>query len=205
MNRKTAWILPLVILLAAGLVIAQDHAPAAKPIVVAIVDVSGVLNSLEEKAQVEAELQAEATTLKDEERTRKDELKQLDSDLKYLAVGTDDYNAKQQQLQMKQIELQTWSVYQTQRMSRESTRRIFELYQKFLAASERVAKSNGYDLVLYKEQPLDRIGANLDNLKPENLAEVIQSRKVVWAADGLDITDQVRTLMDNDFRSGEKK
>ncbi|MCC7147283.1 MAG: OmpH family outer membrane protein [Phycisphaeraceae bacterium] len=199
MNSKFAWSFSAFALLTlAGLLVAQNNAPATSPARIAVVDVSAVLNGLEEKVQIEADLQVEGQRLKDEEKARQEELRQLESDLKMLSPDNDGYAAKQQQFDQKRVELQAWSVYHTQRLSRDSASRVVALYKKLLETIKKSAQTSGYDLVLFKDQPLDRI-AGLDNLKPEQAVELIQNRKVLFAADPFDITDQVRNLMNNEF------
>ena len=60
----------------------------------------------------------------------------------------------------------------------------------------RVAKENGYDVVLYKEQEPD-----FQNVKAEAINQMIQLRKVLWSADDLDLTDQAVTRMNNEYKN----
>ena len=108
--------------------------------------------------------------------------------------GTPAFNEKQAQLEQKAIELQAWRGYQNQRLNRERGLQIERLYRNVTDTIGRVAEENGFDIVMFKERPVDFTGA-----KPEALKTLIQVRKVLWAAEQLDLTDQVIQMMNNDF------
>lgn len=170
-----------------------------RPTAVAVADVQTVFESLKEKMQIEADLKTRLEQLNQEEQKQKTDLQSLKSDLEILAPGTPAFNEKQDQLEQKAIELQSWINFQTQKLNRERGMQIERLYRKMVEAIGRVAQQGGYDAVLFKERPVDFTGA-----KPEALNTLIQVRKVLWSADELDITDQVTQMMNNEFTNSTK-
>ncbi|MEX0775432.1 MAG: OmpH family outer membrane protein [Phycisphaeraceae bacterium] len=186
----------LAALLLAGLMTSPALAQKARPTAIAVVDVQKVFDSLQEKNQVEADLQSRANALKQEETDRRKKLDDLQKDLEMLAPGTTAHTQKQEDLERQAVELQAWQQFQNQKLQRERSLQIEGLYRKILDAIGRVAKEAGYDLVLFKEGAIDFKNAN-----PQQLAALIQVRKVLWSAPDLDVTDQVTQRMNNEYKN----
>lgn len=76
-----------------------------------------------------------------------------------------------------------------------------DLYPKALAAAKDFASKNGYDVVIMDDRPIPLPDAG--TVKDYN--EVIQRKRVIYAKDGMDITEQVITLMNNEYAASTKK
>ena len=199
MKSKTMWAALILIVSIGFLGLAGANASymlAGRPTATGVVDVQMVFESLKEKMQIEADLKSQLEQLNLQEQEQKQELQELKSDLDILAPDSPAYNEKQNQLEQKAIELQTWRTFQTQKLNRERGLQIERLYRKLIEAVGNVAQQNGFDLIMFKEKPVDFRGA-----KPEALNTLIQVRKVLWAAQDLDLTDQVTQLMNNQFNN----
>jgi len=173
-----------------------NHYLAGKPTAVAVVDVQRAFDSLQEKDQIEADLRAEAERLKVDEENKKKSIRELQADLEILAQGAPAWKQKKAALDTALIELQVWRSFETNKLNRERGVQIENLYRKVVDAIGRVAKDNGYDVVLFKEKPVEFKGA-----KPEQIPTLIQVRKVLWSADELDLTDLVIQQMNAQFRN----
>ena len=185
------------LLLAGGLAVAlAAGAVKGRPTALAVVDVQKTFDSLSEKVQVEADLQSAADKIKQEELDRQKDLKQLQEDLGILARNTPAFTQKSDELEKKVVEFQAWRNWQTAKLSRERGVRIEDIYRKLTDAIGRVAKESGYDMVLFKEGPI-RFPAD----KPEQISAMVQVRKVLWAADDLDLTEQVIQKMNNEYKN----
>jgi Skp family chaperone for outer membrane proteins len=169
---------------------------AARPTKVAVVDVLKVFNSLQEKANVEADIRQRGERLRNEEEARRKELNDLQNDLQMLAPDTQAYTQKTEQIKSKLIELRVWSTINSDNLQAESSIQLANLYRKMLDTIGRVAKENQYDMVLYKEQQAD-----FQNAKAETINQLIQIRKLLWSSDDLDLTDQVVTRMNNEYKN----
>jgi Skp family chaperone for outer membrane proteins len=185
------------LLLAGGLAVTlAAGAVKGRPTALAVVDVQKSFDSLSEKVQVEADLQSAADKIKQEELDRQKDLKQLQEDLGILARNTAAFTQKSDELEKKVVEFQAWRNWQTAKLSRERGVRIEDIYRKLTDAIGRVAKESGYDMVLFKEGPI-RFPAD----KPEQISAMVQVRKVLWAADDLDLTEQVIQKMNNEYKN----
>jgi Skp family chaperone for outer membrane proteins len=190
----------LMILLGVGyLVTAQEGLYTPRATTVAVIDVSVVLNGLDEKLQVEADLQARVDAGNADLRAREEQVRQIQGDLQLMSPGSAAFDAKRNELDRQAVEFQVMQNYQTQRVNREYSRKFGRLYLNIVDAVGRVAEANGYDLVMFKEHDIDFSG-----VPREQLPAVIQSRKVLYSSRGLDITEQVRTMMNNEYRSATR-
>lgn len=165
-----------------------------RPTAVAVVDLVALFDALKEKMQIEADLKARLDKVMQEEEERKTALKKMQDDLSILAPATPAFEQKQNELEKGAIEMQAWMKFENNKFNRERAVRIEALYRKMLEAIGQVAKQNGCDVALFKERPV-----NFSNAKPEDLQRLIESRKVLWSADELDLTEQVVQKMNNEY------
>ncbi len=176
------------------------HMLSSRPTAVAVVDIAAVLDSMKEKMQIEADLRTQQEEDRSKAEAMASDLKALESDLDILARGTPAYDEKLQELDRKIIEVQSWQQYQQQKYQRESARQMIRLYQKISAKAGEVAKENGYDIVLYKDQPID---VDFRKVEPKMISSVIKTlvsqRKMLWSSDEIDITEQLIQRMNNEF------
>ena len=167
---------------------------SSRPTAVAVVDIQAVFESLKEKMQIEADIKDRLSGLSEQEEQKKKDLQALQSDLDILAPGSPSFLEKQDELERGAINLQSWRNFQNSKLNRERALYIERLYRKMVDAVGQTATDNGFDVVLVKEKPVD-----FSNAKPEALTTLIQLRKVLWAAEELDLTDQVIQKMNNEF------
>jgi Skp family chaperone for outer membrane proteins len=176
---------------------ARAQVPAAgKPTVIAVVDVKKVLDNVKENVQIQAEVQSLLDGLDAEASTRQKDLKKMQEDLQLLPPDSPEYNRKGEDLEQKAVNFKAWREYQQRKLEHEKTLRWELLYKRMLDAIARVAQQNGADLVLFKESAPD-----FRNAEPRDVVGAIQMRKVLWVADGLDLTSQVVQMMDNDYKA----
>lgn len=198
MNRQTLKFLAMSALLVVALVVTTQATSnlLARPTAVGVVNIEEVVASLTEKQQLDAEMKTKRDSLAAEQATRQKQIEKLEFDLNALRVGTPAYEAKQEQLQKAVLELQVWIRFEQQKAGRELGLQTERLYKKILTACERVGVDNGYDLVLFRESDVD---ASFEN--PQQLQALIQLRKVLYASDQIDLTDQVIQRMNNEYEN----
>jgi Skp family chaperone for outer membrane proteins len=76
-----------------------------------------------------------------------------------------------------------------------------ELYLKVQTAAATLAQREGFDLILIDDRPIKLPPNGTDR----EYNEVIQSKRIIYARDGLDITPALRTMMNNEFAAGTGK
>lgn len=187
----------VVALVGAANLVAQGK--AARPTSVAVVDVQQVFNTLDEKSTVEADITQQTEQLQKEEQDRQTELKALQADLGILAAGTPAYQETQTKLENKALEFQVWKQFNQRKLEREKVVRLEALYRKVVDAIGGVAKQNNYDIVMFKDSTGDLKGEN-----QQQLAAMIQVRKVLYSNPDLDITDQITQKLNNEWNNRKK-
>ncbi len=163
---------------------------------IAVVDVQRVFESLEERTEVEASMQAKAEEAKAVQTDKQNVLRDLQADLEVLAKGSAAYEEKLEELERGLHELNAWREYQGKKINRMRAVQIEGLYRKVLETIGRVATDNAYDMVMFKEPEASFVGA-----KPEQLLALIGQRKLLWSSDELDLTDQVIDRMNSERRN----
>ena len=197
MIRIRTLVMSLAALLVAGALIGQAASMSAQPSAVATVNVQEVFNNLKEKTSLEAQMQSRTETLQQQEQQRRKAIEQLRQDLQVLAPGSDAYQKKEQELQQKAIDLQVWTKFKQQQVRMERGLQVEGLYRRTLSSVKKIAQENGYDIVLFDEQSPD-----FDYENSQQLLTLIQMRKVLYASDKVNITDQVIQRMNNEYEAG---
>lgn len=198
MTRKQ-WqvaLLAMVASVAAVAVVRAAGGAKGRPTAVAVVDVGKVFNDAAEKKQIEADQVQRREKLQVEMQAKSNELNEMKKDMEMLNAANPAKKAKIEELARKAFELRAWQEWQLQQIQSDSVNGITDLYRKIQSAAGKVAKENGYDVVLYREGTLD-----FTRVKPENLELAIANRKVLWAADDLDVTPLVVQVLDNEFKN----
>ena len=123
----------------------------------------------------------------------------LQADLGILAAGTPAYQETQTKLENKALEFQVWKQFNQRKLEREKVVRLEALYRKVVDAIGGVAKQNNYDIVMFKDSTGDLKGEN-----QQQLAAMIQVRKVLYSNPDLDITDQITQKLNNEWNNRKK-
>lgn len=174
-----------------------NNALRAEPTAVAVVNIERAFDALDEKASVEAEIRARGEELAEEEQQRRRHIRRLQEDLEVLGEGGQAFREKQDELQRAVIDLQAWTQFQQRRIAQEHMLQTERLYRKMMAEIARISEDEGYDLVLFRESEPQFQAEN-----PQELVAQIQIRKVLYASDAVDITQQVAQRLNNAFTAG---
>ena len=166
----------------------------------AVVDLKRTYDSLKEKVSVEADFTTREEKFKTENEARETKLKQLQDSLKDLRVGSVDYVNVQEQLEKEVGDHRVWVTIEAGKINRDRAAWIKMIYGKMLDAINESARERGYDLVLFKAPTID-----FTEVSAEQVPSMIQSRKVLWSIDELDLTDLVIQKMNLKYDRETKK
>lgn len=176
-----------------------QNKPGPRPASVAVVNLGKIFENSDERGARRAEVSGQLEALQKEEATRRKELETLKTDLEILGPETDAHRQTIEKLESKAIEFDTWLQYQKRKLERESTLQDETLYRKIMEAVARIAKQDGYDVVLY----MDSVDSVRSQTRQQLMGQ-IQTRRVLYAADGLDITDAVSQMLNNEYKNRAK-
>lgn len=170
----------------------------AQPTAVAIVNVEKALNELKELKTRNADLEARVKNRQAELDSLNSQLEKLSADLEQLPT---DAQERRREVRAKIFEVRETakaraSAYQSL-INIEKGEIIRPLYIKLQAAIEEIAQKQGYDLVLFDDR-----GIQIPNEVDRVVNQAIQEKRVLFAADSLDITDQIILLLNSKFDAG---
>ena len=174
---------------------ANSSRPPAQPTAVATVDIVLVIEKLEEIKVRESELEARKAASQAKLQEVANQLNTLKADLELLNSGTDEYKDKIRQAMEMQavVEARNNALGQILSIDRGNVTR--EMYDKIVDSISRVAEREGYDIVLFDDSdfivPVDA--------PYQDVFRSIISRGVIYHHDSVDMTDQVVSMMNNEF------
>lgn len=180
-----------------GTAAAQASADATK---VATIDIRALLTSLDERDDQIMRMEKAAESRRTEIEDVNNRLKTIQGDLEQMKKGTEQYREKVRQFRESSALLEARVKVLEQIMSIESAQLLRDLYAKVDDTIKKIAERDGYDLVI-----LDRSGVQIPegDLSEQQVSEVILARTVVYAGPKVNITDQVVSVMNNEYRAAK--
>jgi len=176
----------------------------ASPSAVATVDLVKVITSLDEFAAIDKQIKDAGEKKEAEIAALDSEIEGLNEDLKSLDPASDAYDEifRNRNLKLGLREVTATNLIRWQ--SEDNARVLTDLYEKSLLAVEEVAKRDAWEMVVHRGQNL-AVPRN-PNVRAENAMDFvenfIQTRRVIYAADSVDITNSVIQHMNNRFAAG---
>jgi Skp family chaperone for outer membrane proteins len=181
--------------------IAQPAAQKVGPTALASIDLNKVLDNLTEAKLALERLKGEQT----KRQTQLDEINtQISARTKRLeALPENKLTPERRQIMGELFELQAQG-----RVRKEVLERVgdldaggiaLEIYEKINDAVKRYAMLQGYDIVVTDDQGLKLPGDKA--LTDKDVARYTRERQVLFASPRIDITDQIITMMNNEFNS----
>lgn len=185
----------------AGLGLYRAGVPAAPPTSVAVVNIEKLMNaSAEAKSRADSfnkyvePFEKELATLgADFENKRKE--------LDLLPKGSKDARAKFVEAKKLEAQIEVNKKLYKGLADLQKGEMFRTLYESATAAVQRVAKLDGYQLVLLDDREIKFE----PDLSPAQVGTVIQNKRILFAEDAIDITERVLTDMNNAFNAPAPK
>lgn len=197
--------IPLALLLTAALGLALTPAAASAQTAqkVAVVNVGKVFNSMQEKKEIQQKLETETEKLQSDNKTHQAELQQMQEMIRNgPKPGTQQYDDLVHQLDEKTAQYAAeFKVHQVE-LTRSQTRQLKELYDKISDAVANLAKQQGISLVIAENQP--EFPNDVSDMNPDTLSQMINQRNVMFVSPDIDLTAQVVTQLDAQYKSAGK-
>lgn len=175
------------------------EAPMAAPATIGVLRLNAVLDRLEQYRDMRASLEAMAAPIKAGLDTQREEIRTMQEVVNSGTLTGDRlFDARQDLLERQQL-LEMRTEIANARFDALNGDMLRTLYQAVTAATTQFAQNNGYDLVFIDDRG---IALAPPRSPTEVQAEVIGRKRVLFARESLDVTDQVLTLMNNQYASG---
>jgi Skp family chaperone for outer membrane proteins len=175
--------------------------PPPQPTSVALVDLEKLMKGLHEMAARNNQNQVQGMKMQDDLTKLNDQAEALKKDLDEGGIippgPSERRNEKTAELFQKRALLKaTKDSYQAVFDVRRGNI-VHEMYDKIIAAIDAFAKREGYDLVLLDDRAIELPPVNA--AVANELNPVIEKKRILFARDGMDITDRVMTVMNNQY------
>lgn len=174
----------------------------SEPTAVATVDLDRVMDGLDERAAAERDINALRAEFESQDRQKQAEIEQMRQTLEDI-VDDEARRKKRDDIDLKTLELLAWRQVKSEQMDVERTLLLQDLYRKIAEAIGEQAQANGHDLVLVDDSSSD-FSYNPDaRLSREmQLRQQIGSRRMLWGAERIDMTEDLIVRMNNAYQSG---
>lgn len=195
-------VLPLAFIVASGLAVALSsgvaQAPPAPPATrVAICDIVDVFNNYQRAKDLTSQLNERRDSIKAEADKRAKAIEALRMELEGLKQGSKEFEQRFNEVQRLTIERTAYLQFQDALAMRDHRNLTKEMYEEIMATVGAVAKERGYDIVLAREnEPL-----NLENT--QEMLRQIGSRKVLYGATSIDITEPVLGRLNQNYKASK--
>lgn len=164
---------------------------------VAVVDLAKLLEGLSERTALEETLNAEIAKRQGELDKVTGEITRMAEDIKLLAEKDPKRIERIRDLRIKEVEARALRQFVQEQLSLEKGRMLATLYNKVRRAVLDISTRDGWDLVL-----IDDAGLDLPEMATEQqMLQLVLARRVLVAGSRIDITNEVRTLMNNQFNA----
>jgi len=164
----------------------EEIAPAR----IAVVSVRRILENSKTNAQWETKARAENEKIRAELDKLSKEIRAIEADMATRKVGSGDYMKLMSEGTQKQAIIEAKDKFYQQQLTLKQQQQIEQLYQDIIVAVASVAKDKGADLVIVKEE------FQFPSTSLRELTLVIQTSKVLYNAEHMDITNDVLAILD---------
>lgn len=175
--------------------------PGPSAPVIAIVDVQKVLTGLEERRDKLGTFEKSITDLKAKTKQMDEERATDETKIKALADGPAKLKALKD-YRDKYFKAGVEREYSERLLAEEEVTTLRDLYMKIDNAAERLAKKNGYQLVLSSDERIDIPGPPRANV--EELSQTIKLKRMLWVDPQLDISEELSLFMNNEYQAAPK-
>lgn len=173
--------------------------PAAR---IGVLNLDKVFQDLQEAKDIRARQESATKQLKDLVQAHQTELAGMKAALDQLKPDSPQYEDATLQLQQKSIQYELDLKMKQLNMARDQNRLMKSVYDKIESACADIAKQKSLDLIISQVKPA--FPANVQDQNPETIKNLIQQRTLIFVAPQLDITSDVVTALDAQYKAGSK-
>jgi len=178
---------------------AQQAETAAGATSVAVCDIESIFRDYDRATDLLEKLNDERDRIKNEYQQRSKAAQALEMELEALKEGSQEYEARLEEIQRLRIESNTYLQLSEAMIRRKHHRLTEDIYQEILNGIAQVAQEGGIDLVLYRDEQIAEGSKDAMELLGQ-----IRNRKVLYSRDGLDITQAVLEKLNRAYHHADQ-
>ena len=169
----------------------------SRPAVVAYIDISRVFENLAELADHQNRFNQRLQNISTRDEQFRAQLRQIEEEMEGLAATSEAYQNMLVRFEEIAINRDVFLRVQERTANRDIVLILSNTYQKVRREVAAYAQANGIDLVIFNDSVLPFEAQS----KPE-VDQQIAARRVIYAADHMNITDEIIVLMNNKHHAG---
>lgn len=171
---------------------------SANPLTLGVINIEKVINSLEELNIQQSRLDDLVTMRRKTVDDMAAQVKKVQEELKLMPENAAQRQAKLLELQELTFKLRVEGEVAFGIIDAQKGEIYADLFTKISDASARFAQRNGYDMVMSS----DAIAQTPQQGTEQQIKAFIVSRRVIFASEKIDVTDQLITMMNNEYKAG---
>ena len=169
------------------------------PTVVATIDLQRVMDSLAERADLEAALTAQSQEILAERDRRQSEIEQLSGELQAMADSPEKLRM-QEDLDLKLLQEMAWIRFVQQEIDIEKSLMLENLYRSMRKNIAELSDIEGIDLVLIDDSENEfNVAGGRQVSRQDQLREQITLRRILYCNQSIDISDDLIIRMNNEY------
>jgi len=185
-----------VILYAGNLAIAQD-APK-----IAVARAGRIANEMQEMKDFRQRMENEQKALQAQLRERQEKVRALKDARDQLKPDAPQFQDRNKEFLQEALNVNVWQQLMQAELERNIKVSLKSFWDRVESSVGEVAKAKGIEIVISDNRP--EIPADLDQIKLEQLQQIIGQRDVLYADAKVDISDEVIALLDKKYKEGAK-
>lgn len=169
--------------------------------VIAVVRIDALFDELQQRADARIELHRMESAAEDELRRRTEAITQLEGEIENV-VAAAHRKTLIDQVTIQQLQLRFWQQETSMEIEVEKAMLLQNLYRSLREAIAALAAAEGYDLVLLDDSSDDLPFDREQQVSPQvQVLQQIATRKLLYRNPALDITHDLATRMNNQYRT----
>ncbi len=149
---------------------------------IGIVDISGVFEKYDKRTDLDQGLADFVKEIQDEINKKRKEMIELDEETQLLDLGSETRRKNEDMLERKKVELEGYAKFAERQLLKRNKTFFEEIYSEVVKKVEEIGESEGYDLIIKKEEP------ELNSGQISDLQFKIGIRTVLYHSKAVDIT-----------------
>ncbi len=170
---------------------------SAKPVSLGLINIEKVINSLDELKDLQARVDTLVATRRKVVDDMSAQVEKLQGELRLAPEGSAQRLAKSRELQELTYKLRVETEVAVAIIDGEKGGIYADLFRKITDSSQRFAERNGFEMILSS----DAIAETPRGGTEAQIKNFIVSRRVIYNSNSIDVTDQLITMMNNEYKS----
>lgn len=166
---------------------------------IATANPSKIFFSMKEKTDVQQRLAQQREKLREEERSRRQKVQDLQSALELLKPDAPQYEEANKQFMTAAIEFKNWGEVSQAQSARDDKLMTKMLFDKITTAIGEIAKERGIDLVIAEQPPI-----NIEKISADQLTQFMAQRQVLYTSATTDLSADVIARLDERYNATKK-